>query len=542
MKYYTVPISYINGNTNYERWVRDNTIKDSLVFYRFGSTRNEPVTFSKSKSTSYRTEYQFNLKYKNTFGNHGVGASSFMQKQYYNSLAADGVQPFIKMTFGFTSSYSYKDLIYTDFVASYQGSEQFSSDNRYGFFPSLSTALVLSNFDFLKNNSTITFLKLHGSYGAVGNDRMTSINNRFLYKDNLSIKGSKIVENRIGNPDLTWETSKIANIGVNIGLWDQLSLSFEYFNDKRDDILVQNHVIPSMLGIASGVLPLMNDGEVHNHGFEAQMSYQKEFSKDFGFDFTGYMAYSKNKIINNAELYLGDDYAYPYRKTGYCINQRWGYKIDYSNGNGYFNSSDEIIDSGLSYKGAAPRPGDFKYQDLNGDNVIDEKDMAPIGYSNIPRMNYAFEFNIRWKNFELSSLFIGTSKVGSFNSGCGFYESYNQGTFFSQHLNAWTPERYANGENITAPALSLTTSASQKPNDYYYQDRSYFRLQELTFTYNLPSNIYGKFWSKGAKIYFSGRNLLTFDNMKSDDLTVSMGSVNSSPDRRVFVFGLNLTF
>ena len=541
IKYYTAPSSYVSGNTDYVRWIRDMTIKDSLAFTTFGSTQNEPVTFTKTTATSYRREYQWNLSYKNTFGNNEIAANAFLQNQYYNSQAATGIQPYIKMTYGFNLSYAYKNLLYTDFVSSYQGSEQFSPEKRYGFFPSLSSAVVLSNFDFLKDNHTVTFLKLRGSYGIVGNNNIGGTE-RFLYKDNLTIGTSVISINQLGNPDFTWETSKISNIGFDLGLWNKLAVSFEYFNNKRTDILVSNNVMPSMIGIASGVLPLFNNGEVRSHGFEAQVGYTKDFSEDFSVGINGYYAFNENKVESLSELYLGDDYAYPFRDTGYRVGQQWGYKIDYSNGNGFFNSADEITQSGLTYEGTAPRPGDFIYQDLNNDGVIDAKDMAPMGYSSIPRISYSAELNVRWKRFDLTALFYGVSQVSSFNSGAGFYESYNNGTFFTQHLNAWTAERYANGEEITAPALSLNGSSSHKPNDYYLQDKSYFKLREVTLNYTVPTEVTNKFWGKETKIYFSGRNLFTMDNMKSNDMTVDMSGVNSAPTRRAFVFGLSLMF
>lgn len=543
IKYYTVPASYIYGNTDYQKWIRDKTITDSLAFMPFGSNTDDPITFTKKTASSHRTEYQGHLSYQNTFGNNGVSAKAFIQKQYYNSQSAIGVQPFIKMTYGFNASYAYKNLVYADFVAGYQGSEQFAPEKRYGFFPSLSTAVVLSNFDFLKDNTAVSFLKLRGSYGLVGNDGLGT-SDRFLYKDNLTIHPTNgtIGETQLGNPDITWETSKIANIAFDLGLWNQLSFSFEYFNDIRTDILASNQVMPTISGIASSALPLMNAGEIHNHGFEAQIGYQKEISKDFTLGINGNFAFNDNEVKEIAELNLGDDYAYPYRTTGHRVGQKWGYRIDYSNGNGYFNSADEITNSGLTYEGAAPRTGDFIYQDLNDDGTIDAKDMAPMGYSSIPRISYAAELTMKLKRFDLSALFYGVSQVSSFNSGAGFYESFNNGTFFSQHLDAWTAERYSNGDEISAPALSLNGSSSQKANDYYLQDRSYFKLREVTLSYTIPADVTTKLWSQEASVYVSGRNLFTHDNMKSDDLTVDMGNVNSSPSRRAFVLGLNLTF
>jgi hypothetical protein len=247
-------------------------------------------------------------------------------------------------------------------------------------------------------------------------------------------------------------------------------------------------------------------------------------------------------VVDAAELYKGDDYAYPYTTTGYRVGQQWGYVIDYSNGNGYFNSESEIAESGLSYDGTSPRAGDFIYQDLNDDGVIDTKDKAPMGYSSIPRITYSGELNMQWKRFDLSALVYGVSQVSSFNSDCGYYESYSGGTFFSQHLKAWTAERYASGEEILAPALSLNESSSHMDNSYYFQDKSYLQLREVTLGYTIPNKWSNKIRSKDTRIYFSGRNLFYLDNMKSDDQTVVMSGVNVSPTRRAFVFGLNLTF
>ncbi|WP_382384280.1 SusC/RagA family TonB-linked outer membrane protein [Formosa undariae] len=543
LMYYSTPTSYINASTDYVRYRRDETVTDSLAFVQYGSNEDEPLTLAKTVSTSYRTQFQGHLSYENTFGDHGVSSNVLIQKQYYSAPSNDddAIEPYIKMTYGFNASYSYKNLFYADFVSSVQGSEQFNSGSRYGYFPSLSAALVLSNYDFLKNDKTVSFLKFYASHGYTGNDNLGT-SDRYLYKDNLTSSGTRIFEDRLGNPNITWETSRIANIGFEIGLWDQLSLSFEYFDDKRTDILLNNQIIPSMNGVASSSLPLMNQGEVQSYGFETVLGYQKDFSEDLSFGVNGYFAFNDNEVVNAAELYKGDDYAYPYTTTGQRIGQNWGYLIDYSNGNGYFNSEAEITGSGLSYDGNSPRPGDFKYQDLNNDGVIDTRDRAPMGYSSIPRITYGGELNMKWKRFDLSALVFGQSQVTSFNSGAGYYESYSGGTFFSQHLNAWTPERYANGDEITAPALSLNGSSSNTANNYYLQDKSYFQLREVTLSYSIPENWSNTMSMKDARIFFSARNLFYLDNMKSDDQTVAMSGVNTSPSRRAFVLGFNLTF
>ena len=548
--YFNNTISQNKGNTDYERWIRDLTNSNELLFYQFGTTEKEPLLFSKSTQSSIRSQYDWNIDYDKRISGHSIGANLFLSQQYYNANKIQGVQPVLRMTYGGRLSYGYKNIVFADLVASYQGSEQFTEGNRYGFFPSGSLAFVASNMDLLKNNSILTYLKLHTSYGLVGNDDFGD--DRFLYRDYLAIASSngginylnKPIEIiRMGNPHLTWERSKIFDIGVDFSLFNELSLGIEYYNDIRTNILVQDNLTPLANGLTSDYLGKKNLGEIHNSGVDVSVGYFKQFNKDISLGINSNFSFNKNKIIEIAELPKADDYKYKYRQTGYRLNQNWGYEIDYSNGNGYFNSQEEIDESGLTYVGKSPRPGDFIYIDQNNDKIIDEKDIVPIGDTSIPQISWGTELFFKWKSWDISVLFQGLGKFGGFNSGIGYYENYNNGTFFEQHLKAWTPERYANGYEILAPALTKQGSSSQKNNTYYYQNKGFTRLKNIEIGYTLTDKSFmHKLNLNQLRFYVSGMNLFTWNHMKSNDIDVEAGKVSNFPTSQFWTIGLNLNF
>lgn len=543
VRFYSWSASTVTGQRDYTRYVRDESQTSDLVFNTYGTSRDEPLTLSKTIDGHHRTEYEWNLNFERNWGIHNVYATALFNRQDYTT---SDIRPYITMTYGFQTGYGYKNFLFADFISSYQGSERFAENHRYGFFPSVDVAWVPTNH-LLKDQDILTYLKFKASYGLVGNDRTSG---RFLYEDNISGGGSQYVsyygssfnEVQIGNSDITWEKSRKANLGFEATLFNQFSVNFDYFQENRKDILLQDGVRPLASGIPSSAAPFVNAGKMRNQGFELVLNYQKTFSKDFSLNASANMLYNKNKIIYLQEVELAPDYVYTKRSTGYSIGQLWGYEIDKSNGNGYFNTQEELDNSRLTYDGASPRLGDFIYKDFNNDKVIDEKDLVPMGKSTIPPFSWGASVNLKWKNFTLSVLFQGISGTSTFRSGLGYYENVNNGTFFTHHLNAWTKERFANGEKITAPALSLNTSASMKNNSFFHEKTDYVRLKNLKLGYTLPNSLTNKMGMKQIEIYFSGRNLLTLDRLKFKDIDVEMSNVSSTPVYRNFSLGLDVRF
>src|SRR5690606_21418120 len=191
--------------------------------------------------------------------------------------------------------------------------------------------------------------------------------------------------------------------------------------------------------------------------------------------------YNSNTVKFLDEQIRDESYVHRFRATGYPIDQAWGYRIDYSNGNGMFNSQEELdaFKVHTRYGFGDPRVGDFKYLDLNGDGIVNDKDQAPIGYSSIPKVTYGLALNLRYKGLDLAIFFQGVSKYSSNYSQQGVYEYIIQGTYFDYHKTAWTPERYAAGEELTYPALSTHSTTNHVDNEFFIMDRSLLRLNNL---------------------------------------------------------------
>ncbi len=545
--------SNVNGQADYERWIRDESLTDTLAFIKNGTQVDQEITLSKAGYYSFRNDYRWVLDYKTAFGSHAINTFGFIRLRTENAAnLTTGIAPYVNMTYGGNVNYSYDNVLFADLSASYDGSEQFAPGHRYGLFPSASVAWVATNQDFLKDKKSLTYLKVRASYGQVGNDQMSGT--RYLYLDNIRSGGSggiskfitglgtPINEYTIGNSGLTWETSTIANIGVEVGLWNQLSLTLDLFHDRRTEILVNDNTQPMTFGLLAGNLAPVNEGEVLNKGFEVSLGYSKDVNKDLYFGIQSNFGYNKNEVINSNELIYDANYAYRTRVAGYSVGQQWGLLVDRSNGNDFFNSQEEIDASGLTYEGVAPRPGDLKFKDLNGDKIINNADQAPIGYSGIPRISWGMNLTVKWKSFDANILFQGLAQFSSTFSGIGFYESYKSGTFFDKHLNAWTADRYASGEKITSPALSTTSSASQKASDYYNYNLSFGRLKNVEVGYQLPTLIAKKINCQAMRVYVSGLNLVTFSKMGDEEFDVENSGVDSYPLGRYFNLGLNLVF
>ena len=200
---------------------------------------------------------------------------------------------------------------------------------------------------------------------------------------------------------------------------------------------IQNNSVSSAQGIASENLPFENLGKMNNKGFDLELSYIKNLKCGLRMTIRGNMGYNKNEVTDIKELNrTASGYYYPYRKTGYSAGQQFGYLIDYSNGNGYYNSQEEIDKSGLRFSGASPRPGDFIYKDLNNDGNIDERDQAPMDKAQtLPTLSYGGSIQLEYKNFDLYVQLQGVSGTAAYYSGCGIFDNAYQGVYTDLHLS-----------------------------------------------------------------------------------------------------------
>lgn len=540
------------GSRNYARYVR-NTSVDSLAYTVLGSNTDTPLSFSKGSTFCYYMNFQSILKYQHTFArDHEIDAfvSYFNQDMVGTATSTLGMLPYDYISFAGHAKYGYKSKYYLQGDFSYCGSQDFAADKRYGFFPTISASWIASKEDFLKDLPWLNFLKFRASYGSLGSDQMPS---RFLYRSNITQSASglvngiytanKINENSFGNSDLTYETSLQQNYGFDFSFLNDFSLIFDYWKINQSGMVIQSDNVPAYQGISLDDIPYQNLGKMEDKGFDLTLNYMHKFNKDFMLSFGGVFGYNKNTITYIQELNRSSSgYTYPYRSTGYSIGQHFGYLIDYSNGNGYYNSQEELDNSNLEYSGTAPRVGDFVYKDLNSDGLIDERDKAPIGNPTFPRVSYGFNVRVNYKNFDLYAQFQGIDESSYYFSGAGIMENAGYGVYNNLHREAWTAERYAAGVSIKYPALTTTSSSSLTSNDFFISDQNYIRLKNVEFGFSLPVSITNKLGIQKLRIYLSGENLLTFTDLKFERIDPENASWTSYPISRTYNIGLNLNF
>lgn len=533
----------VYGQTDYERYTAGGT-------RIFGTHTKQPLSLWKESDMRYFINFQGILNYERTFaGKHELNA--FIS--YFNeNMMKNGDLPYDRISLGGHVKYGYDNRYYLQGDFAYYGTEQFKKGNRFELFPTLSAAWIASNEQFLKDISWLSFLKIRASVGWLGNDQLTGT--RFLYATDVRYEGAgyllsnyyatHTVERMQGNEHIFFEKSFQQNYGIDMTLFNALGLTFDYWKVRQTQMAIQDFSTTAARGIASNYLPYENLGSMDNKGFDVELSYRKQFAGGLNLKLAVNVGYNENKVTDVRELNrTASGYYYPYRKTGYALGQRFGYLIDYSNGNGYYNSQDELNNSKLRYAGTSPRLGDFIYQDLNKDGVIDERDLAPMAHTqSIPTTSYGVSLQADYKNFDLYVQIQGIEGSAGLYSGVGIYDNVFQGVYTDLHRTAWTAERYANHEEIGYPALSSGSSSSLTANDYFYSKNNYLRLKNVVLGYTLPKSWIGKLKLRQVRFYVSGNNLLTTSSMKFKHIDPEQFSYYEYPIYRTFCVGVDLKF
>jgi TonB-linked SusC/RagA family outer membrane protein len=521
--------------------LKDREGKDSVYYAPYAADQREtPLSITGNTGFTSQTNIQGYITYNRTFGKNAL-SGLLLYNQQKNIQGAE--LPFNLRGLSSRITYGFDDKYFGEFSAGYNGSEQFAKGKRFGFFPAISAGWVLSNEPFLKTSKSINLLKLRGSYGLVGNDRLGG--SRFLYLDNIQVGsggyssslglGQVINTNLLKNEDLTWEVSKKANIGIEVGFLNSFNLIIDLFSENRDNILRNRGTIPSLNGLPSNVLPPANVGVISNKGYEVELNYKKSFNKDFNIQSRLNVSYARNFQNNVDEAQQPADFAYRYRQNGYRIGQYFGYITEK-----YFDNVDEIAKSpSQTSLGGVTRPGDFKYKDLNNDGKIDNKDQAPIGYSNVPEYTFGAAFSTGYKNFDLSVLFQGVSNFTYRFQGRGTVAGVN---YVNRHLESWTEERLAKGEAINYPRISISANQNEIANDFFTVDASFLRVKNLEIGYTFPTKLSSKIRSKGMRLYANALNVFTWDRLPTKDFDPEQNSDLAYPVSRTYNFGINVTF
>ena len=560
------------------------------MFIREGDSEDDDqLNLSRADVSRWFMNVQAQVNYNRTFANvHSTSGMLLFQRDEKENILGSIPYKMLGLAGRFTYAYDSRYLAEVNF--GYNGSEQFAPAHRFGFFPAYSLGWVASNEKFMRplvDSGVLTNLKFRASLGKVGNDELfagadeaTRQNNRFLYLDNnarinvvysdlsainvppsLTSSGAGVgvlFESLVGNPDIHWEVAWKQNYAVDLTLFRRLDLTFDYFRENRTDILIARNTIPDIGGLTQAQLPRANYGQVKNNGFEVTARYTYPINRDLRFYANGNLSYSKNVVVNFDEVELGPEYAYPKRAEGFSIGQNFGYLIDRSydperglDGTGFFNSAEQIAARGLTYSFGTPKPGDFVYKDIAGafdengnpcgDGIIDQKDLAPIGYSSLlPRFVYGLTLGGNAYGFDFSVMLQG---IGQYTRNYGasvMYENYGTVFFSDMCDNRWSAERYAAGEKISHPRLSLTDTPSHVANDYYTMDASFVRLKNASLGYTIPSALTRKFGMNNLRLYITADNIYTWNKLRTKMIDPEQSSFMSYPLMRTYSVGISV--
>ena len=525
--------------------------KDS-VNYIAGPGSDSELSQQLTQSLQTSFDLEASLNYSNSFGKNAV-TGLLLYKQ--NQAIINNQVPYNYVGLVGRATYNYDSRYLAEVNFGMNGSEQFASGRRFGFFPSLSLGWVLTEEEFMKSANAIQFLKIRGSFGQVGNDQISS--RRFIYVDDwtqgaggffdgtAAIPGlpNAVYQNTMPNEFVTWEVSNKANFGFESSFLGGFEWDFDLFYEKRSSILISQLPVPRyMFGQLN--LPPSNDGVMTNRGFETSFSYKKKLGKDLFVMSRLSASFARNRIEEYNETPFDSTFAYPYRTEGFPRNTIWGFKSL-----GYFNDQAEInswaSQTGL---GASVLPGDLKYADLNGDMIINEKDVMPMKHPTVPEVNLALNLNVTYKGFDLSVLLQGVTNYTYNFSGRAIYDWDGNAAggiknYFNIHKYAWTPEKVASGGDIRYPRMHVDgISVSKQASDYWLIDLWYLRVKNLEFGYTLPKKATNALGLENARFYFNGLNLWTFDNMPFKYLDPEVSNSLSHPISINYNVGLNITF
>ncbi len=450
-----------------------------------------------------------------------------------------------------TIDYDYEGKYLVSFIARRDQSSSFSSKNSVAFFKSLLGGWIISKEDFFTKDGLVNFLKVKASYGTLGNDVAPSN----AYRSLLTGEGTYVFNNTlvdgvavgpISNLALKWETDTKIDFGIETKMFkNKLEITADYFNDKRTDLLVGGVPISGINGgtaPGSGV-PTINAGTVRNTGLEFAVNYKNsdhEFKYDLGFNIT---------TINNKVLEVKDQTGYiesgsfgigqlaPTRmETGQPMGVFYGLKTD-----GIFQNQAEIDAAPVQNLVAPAAPGDIRYKDINGDGVVDFKDRTYIGKP-IADYTLGFNINLKYKGFD----FISYAYASVGNDLIRNYErTENKLNKLNYVLDRWTGE----GTSNSVPRVTTGASNNNLFSDYFVEDASFLRIQNVQIGYSLPNKLIEKAGITKVRFYTSISNLYTFSKYKGYDPTANSGNPISGgidygyyPAPRIYSFGLNVNF
>lgn len=497
------------------------------------------------------TYLEFSLGYNHTFAKKHAVDALFL----YNQRSYDwgDIQPKRSQGIAGRLSYTFDRRYVGEFNFGYNGSENFAKGHRFGFFPSLALGWIISEEKFMRNSADwLTLLKLKGSIGKVGNDDIggrrfayiTTINTgtsgyHFGYAGDYWRQGYS--EGEVGVNNLTWETSTKTNVGIELGLWNEFNLQFDYFYEHRTNIFMQRKTIPTQAGFLSN--PYANYGVVDNSGVDGTVTWNHKFGKDLRVALRANFTYAKNEVkeYDEPESVKGT-----YRSlTGRSIGTLWGLQAERLYTDDDFENGKLKAGIPTPNIGSVVRPGDIKYRDMNDDGVVDAKDEGYIGGTTTPRIVYGFGGNVEYKNFDFSFFFQGTGQSYRIIGGTQYFIPGSgqgvMGNVYANYKDCWTEENPS--QDVFWPRLSESTNPNNNyASTWWKKDMSFLRLKSIELGYTLPRSITKAICSNNIRFFVSGNNLFYISKFKLWDPELDTADGLKYPSMRSVMFGFQLNF
>ncbi|UKT65939.1 SusC/RagA family TonB-linked outer membrane protein [Pedobacter mucosus] len=513
-----------------------------------------------------KSNIQLGFNYDKTFKQHHVSVLTVAQREERGVQRNVANAPFANQGVVLSTKYNFGGKYFVEFNGAYNGSENFAAGKRYGFFPSVSAAYNVSEEPFIKNIEWISFLKIRGSWGKTGysNPAVTG-ETRFLYNSNYTNGGggvnasggasaantivyfgngssptanSVVYQSQFGNPDITWENSLKRNIGFEANFFkNQLKLTADIYDEERTDItLRRTNSEPLTYG---ATLPIVNYGSNYNKGYESELSFNSR-NANFNYGINVQYSHYQNEVITADEAV---------NLPGYqsLIGTRLGQYIAYK-AIGFYQDAADIANSPVNnVTGNKVIPGDLKYQDTNGDGVIDVQDRVAVGGTDIPQDILGIQPTISYKGWSLSALFQGAFEV---NSNVLPLES---GRFqvYTPMLGRWqSPADNATASWPVAKPSNYQNNPSYSLNSFLLQNSQYVKLRNVELAYQLPAAVSRSLSVKSVRVIFTGQNLYTWTKFKggldpeiANGTTVNgVGYSSIYPLPKVYNLSINVQF
>ncbi|MDU1891526.1 MAG: TonB-dependent receptor [Dysgonomonas sp.] len=546
-----------NGNIIYRRMLESSTLAQT--------------TYTKGDRRNY---LEANLVYEKLLNEkHRVGG---LVKYYQQQISRTDLNKYSDIIWAIPKrnlalsgrvTYGFMDRYLAEFNFGYTGSENFEKGERFGFFPAIAGGWVISEEPFVKKALPwLDMFKIRYSYGEVGNDVIPD-DNRFPYLTQLSTQGSgynwgEYGSNQtngygisiLGSSNLTWERAKKHNLGIDWNLFNsKITGTVDFFKDNRSKIFIRRNNMPYSTGLED-LRPWVNLGKMESKGVDGNIAFTQKV-KDINFTLRANMTYAKNEVLESDEA--ANEYYYKMAK-GYRHNQTRGLIAL-----GLFKDQQEIDESPKQNFGSQTvMPGDIKYKDVNGDGIINEDDVVPIGYTTTPNLSYGFGLSVDWKGFDFSVLFQGSGKSDFFlgqarddkDVGGGSVYPFKNGAYgnvltaVANPKDRWIPREISGDPSTENPnALFPRLSYGGNENNYrnstfWLRDASYLRLKNLEIGYTLPKKLTRTWAMESVRVFFLGYNLLVFSDFDYWDPEIGSGTGAKYPINKTYSLGLTVSF